>query len=235
MYSDKPEANDANQLVERYAPLVKRIAYHMLARMPASVQLDDLLQAGLIGLLEASRKYETGKGASFETFAGIRIRGSMIDEVRKGDWSPRSVHRKARQVTEAIKMVEGREGRDASDLEVAQQMGVSRDEYHAILQDTSSSRLFSLEELQQSDDGGSHDYAGTAENPSEEVTREHFAAALTEKIKGLSEREQLALSLYYEEELNLKEIGLILEVSESRVSQILSQATKRLRSRLTEW
>jgi len=235
MYSDKPEVSDANQLVERYAPLVKRIAYHMLARMPASVQLDDLLQAGLIGLLEASRKYETGKGASFETFAGIRIRGSMIDEVRKGDWSPRSVHRKARQVTEAIKIVEDREGRDASDFEVAQQMGVSRDEYHAILQDTSSSRLFSLEELQQSDDGGSHDYAGTAENPSEEVVREHFAAALTEKIKGLSEREQLALSLYYEDELNLKEIGLILEVSESRVSQILSQTTKRLRSRLTEW
>src|SRR5690606_20326285 len=118
MYSQTHARDAQHQLIERYAPLVKRIAYHMLARLPASVQVDDLMQAGMIGLLEASKKYDAGKGASFETFAGIRIRGSMLDEVRKGDWAPRSVHRNSRMVSEAIRKVEARTGRDAKDQEV---------------------------------------------------------------------------------------------------------------------
>jgi RNA polymerase sigma factor for flagellar operon FliA len=235
MYSDTAGSDQGNRLVEQHAPLVKRIAHHLLARMPASVQVDDLIQAGLIGLLEASRNYDPSRGASFETFAGIRIRGAMIDEVRKGDWSPRSVHRNARRVTDAIKKVEDRENRDASDVEVAAEMGVPLDEYHAILKDTSSSKLFSLDEIMEEDSSRHPGQSSSSEDPLSMVAGQRFKEALAEQIAGLPEREKLALALYYDEELNLKEIGLILEVSESRVSQILSQASKRLRARLDDW
>src|SRR5690554_2189698 len=143
--------NSDRALVEQHAPLVKRIAHHLLMRMPASVQLDDLVQSGMIGLLEAARKYDVSKGASFETYAGIRIRGAMLDEVRKGDWAPRSVHRKSRQVAEAVKAVEARTGTDARDHEVAEELGMDLPTYYAILQDASGSRLFSFDDLS---DGG---------------------------------------------------------------------------------
>src|SRR5690554_6319173 len=148
MYAHASGAASAqDQLVQDFAPLVKRIAYHMLARLPASVQVEDLIQAGMIGLLEASRKFDHGKGASFETYAGIRIRGSMLDDVRKGDWAPRSVHRNTRLVSSATRAVEARGGRDAKDHEVAAELDMSLEEYHAILGDTAGSRLFSFDEL----------------------------------------------------------------------------------------
>src|SRR5476649_968517 len=119
----KKSARDSQyELIERYAPLVKRIAYHLLARLPASVQVEDLIQAGMIGLLEVSTKYDSSKGASFETYAGIRIRGAMLDEVRKGDWAPRSVHRNTRMVSDAIRSIEAKTGRDAKDHEVADEL-----------------------------------------------------------------------------------------------------------------
>src|SRR5690554_4972276 len=137
----------ANRIqVEDFAPLVKRIAYHMMARMPACVQVDDLIQAGMIGLLEAAQKYDASRGASFETYAGIRIRGAIVDEMRRGDWAPRSVHRNARRVAQAMAVVEARTGRDAQDAEVAQELGVELEEYFAMLRDASASRLFSYEE-----------------------------------------------------------------------------------------
>ena len=125
------EATDENltAVVERYAPLVKRIAHHLLLRMPASVQIDDLIQSGMIGLLEAAKKYDVSKGASFETYAGIRIRGSMLDEVRKGDWAPRSVHRKSRKVAEAIKAIEARTGKDAKDQDIATELEIDLNAY----------------------------------------------------------------------------------------------------------
>ncbi|MGA0447558.1 MAG: sigma-70 family RNA polymerase sigma factor, partial [Pseudohongiellaceae bacterium] len=127
------EAQEENltEVVDRYSPLVKRIAHHLLLRMPASVQIDDLIQSGMIGLLEAAKKYDVSKGASFETYAGIRIRGSMLDEVRKGDWAPRSVHRKSRKVAEAIKAIEARTGKDAKDVEVAKEMDIDLNAYYA--------------------------------------------------------------------------------------------------------
>ena len=149
MYSKAQAQDSQHQLIERYAPLVKRIAYHLLARLPASVQVEDLMQAGMIGLLEASKKYDASKGASFETFAGIRIRGSMLDEVRKGDWAPRSVHRNSRMVSEAIRRVEARTGRDAKDQEVAAELQLSLEDYYGILGDTLGSRLFSFDDLLQ--------------------------------------------------------------------------------------
>jgi len=223
--------------VEDYAPLVKRIAQHMMVRMPACVQLDDLIQAGMIGLLEAAQKYDAGRGASFETYAGIRIRGAMVDEMRRGDWAPRSVHRNARRVSEAIQQVEGRTGRDAQDAEVAQELGVSLDDYFAILRDSSSSRLFSYEETYGDSDSGRQALGASSDhaNPLEGIQRSALKQSLAQAITQLPEREKMVLALYYDQELNLKEIGQVLGVSESRVSQIHSQAALRLRSRLVDW
>lgn len=208
-----------------------------MARLPASVQVDDLIQAGMIGLLEAAGKYETGRGATFETYAGIRIRGSMMDEVRKGDWVPRSVHRNARRIAEAIREVERRTGSDASDEEVAAELDMSLDEYFACLKDSNAGKLFSLEELTENEEGVGHEFESgvVTDRPSDAVSAQAFKQALANEIDSLPEREKLVLSLYYEEEMNLKEIGLILDVSESRVSQIHSQATMRLKSRMHEW
>lgn len=225
-------------IVEDYAPLVKRIAQHMMVRMPASVQLDDLIQAGMIGLLEAAQKYDASQGASFETYAGIRIRGAIIDEMRRGDWVPRSVHRNSRRINEAITEVENREGRDAASQEVADVLGVTLDEYHSMSQDAMSGRLFSIEESFAEEEPYSHDNAGVSPAftpPHSQVHKDNLKRSIAEHIKNLPEREQLVLSLYYDEELNLKEIGQILGVSESRVSQIHSQAALKLRSRLQNW
>lgn len=230
------EADSQTQMIERHAPLVKRIAHHMLARLPSSIILDDLVQSGMIGLLEAARKYDASKGASFETYAGIRIRGAIIDEVRKGDWTPRSVHRNGRRITSSIKAVEARTGRDAQDVDVAEDMGVSLDEYYVLLKDSSSSRLFSFDEmLEGRDDSLGEEVSHNGPSPDDEHEDYAFQKALAAAIKTLPEREQLVLSLYYDEELNLKEIGQVLGVSESRISQIHSQAALRLRSRLASW
>lgn len=225
-------AEQQDRLVEQYAPLVKRIAYHLLGRLPSSVQVEDLMQAGMIGLLEASRKFDFGKGASFETYAGIRIRGAMLDEVRKGDWAPRSVHRTTRMVSDAMRAVEARLGRDAKDHEVAAELDMSLEEYYAILSDTAGSKLFSFDDLLEA--GAPADVQG-GEEPLSGLQDERFRAALVEAIDGLPERERLLLSLYYDEELNLKEIGAVLGVSESRVSQLHSQCAARLRAKLTNW
>lgn len=224
----------SDELVRQHAPLVKRIAHHLIARLPPSVQLDDLIQAGMLGLLEAAGKYDPSKGASFETYAGIRIRGAMVDEMRRGDWVPRSVHRDARRISEAIHLIETRTGRDASDADVARELGVSLEDYHASLRDAAGGRLFSIDEL-----GDTLDRVGgeslAIDSPGQGVERERFLTRLAEAIQQLPERERLVLALYYDEELNLKEIGQILEISESRVSQIHSQAALRLRARLGGW
>lgn len=233
-YSAMQEHN-CNELVTQHAPLVKRIAYHLMNRLPPNVQADDLIQAGMIGLLEASRNYDPSQGASFETYAGIRIRGSMLDEIRRSDWTPRSVHRKARVVAEAMRTIENEHGRDARDVEVAEELGMTLKEYHAILQDASGCRIFSLDELTAVGDVMRGEAGGVHAGPYEGLQKDAFKEALAQEIAGLPERERLVMALYYDEELNLREIGQILGVSESRVCQIHSQAALRLRSRLEEW
>jgi RNA polymerase sigma factor for flagellar operon FliA len=223
------------QMVERHAPLVKRIAYHLLARLPASVQADDLIQAGMIGLIEAAKNFDGSKGASFETFAGIRIRGAMLDDIRRGDWTPRSVHRNARLIADTIAELEAQLGRDVRDFEVAEKLAISLDEYHHMLSDVSSGRIIGIEDL-----GISEDVLVTADDVEhdqlyQEQANEAFNSALVKHISSLPEREALVLSLYYNDELNLKEIGAVLDVSESRVSQIHSQALVRLKSRMQAW
>ena len=227
--------SDKNHLLQEHAPLVKRLAHQMKAKLPHSVEVDDLVQAGMIGLLEASRKYDAGKGASFETYAGIRIRGAMLDEVRKGDWAPRSVHRNTRMVTDAIRAVEARTGRDAKDSEVAAELKLSLDEYYGILGDTMGSRLFSFDDLMEGGEHGLEESGSHELEPGRGLEDERFRKALADAIANLPERERLVLSLYYDEELNLKEIGEVLGVSESRVCQLHSQCAARLRARLAEW
>ncbi|MEX2482648.1 MAG: RNA polymerase sigma factor FliA [Gammaproteobacteria bacterium] len=226
---------DQNQLVDEYAPLVKRIAYHLMSRLPPSVQVDDLIQSGMIGLLEAARNYDPSQGASFETYAGIRIRGSMLDEIRKGDWAPRSLHRKVRAISKAVADIEARYARDARDVEVAKEVGMSLDEYYGTLQDASGYRVFSFEDLPAGEEGMSESLSDKIPEPAAQVENDLFKAALAEAIAGLPERERLVMSLYYKEELNLRETGEVLGVSESRVCQIHSQALIRLKSRMAEW
>ncbi|WP_027848001.1 RNA polymerase sigma factor FliA [Marinospirillum minutulum] len=234
LYSRNQQLADA-RLLEKHSLLVRKIGYHLLGRLPATVELDDLLQAGSMGLIEASRNFDAEKGASFETFASIRIRGAMLDEVRRQDWVPRSVHKNSRRVTEAVRTIEGRTGRDAQDHEIAEEMGVSLKEYNQYLADTAGSRLFSFEEINSQEDSAYEVPDQNAEEPYAEVQESRFQESLADAISALPEREQMVLSLYYNEELNLKEIGAILNVSESRVSQILSQAAARLRGRLADW
>lgn len=232
MYS-ATQPGTQEELITRHAPLVKRIAYHLMTRLPPSVQVDDLIQAGMIGLLEAARNYDASQGASFETYAGIRIRGAMLDEVRRTDWAPRSVHRKARMIAEAVRDIENRVGRHAQDHEVAAALGLSLRDYHQVLQDASGYSLLSLDALAEDDEYGSHEVRDTGETPLESLQKTAFQATLAAAIQNLPERERLVLALYYEEELNLREIGDVLEVSESRVSQIHTQAMLRLRGRLS--
>ena len=229
------DVKTTNELVVLHEPLVKRIAYHLMSRLPASVQADDLVQAGMIGLIEASRKFDPEQGASFETYAGIRIRGAMLDEIRRTDWTPRSVHRKAREVAEAVRKIENEKGRDARDVEVAKVMGLELNDYHKILQDATGCRIFSYE-----DPGtlGEENFAQQARQPNqplENLQKSDFKVGLADAIKGLPERERLVMALYYDEELNLREIGDILGVSESRVYQIHGQALIRLRARMSDW
>lgn len=220
--------------VEAYAPLVKRIAWHLKGRLPDHVPVEDLIQVGMIGLLDALRHYEEGHGASFETYAGIRIRGAMLDELRRNDWTPRSVHRKARGLSDAMRRVENREGRAASDSELARELGINVSQYHEMLQDASGQRLVSFEEMGLEDESALERIADSGPGVVELLEDGEQRELLAEAISELPQREQLVMALYYDEELNLKEIGKVLGVTESRICQIHSQALLRLRAILRE-
>ena len=189
----------------------------------------------MVGLLEAAGNFDASRGASFETYAGIRIRGSMLDDIRKHDWTPRSVHHKYRQVAEAMKSIENETGCAASSEDIAERMGVSMDEYHKIVADSACSRLFSFEETLDEPTLQRKSPSSDSPLPDQELYREQFSAQLAGSIEQLPERERLVLSLYYERELNLKEIGEVLDVSESRVCQIHGQAVLRLRVAAKRW
>jgi len=220
---------NADELVRTHADLVRRIAYHLCARLPSSVDIDDLVQAGMIGLLEAAGQFQDGKGASFETYAGIRIRGAMLDSLRHLDWTPRSVHRRARELSQVIQQIERETGSEATPVAIAARMGIAIEEYHRIVQDAASCHLASLEDME------GIDPADEQLDPLRVVADGRFREALAEAINGLPEREKLVMSLYYQDEMNLKEIGMVLGVTESRVSQLHGQAVSRLKARLSGW
>ena len=234
-YADSQRAN-LDQLVDKHLELVKRIAYHLSARLPASVLVDDLIQAGLIGLMDAASHYDPTQGASFETYATIRIRGSMLDELRRNDWAPKSVHRRTRDMLAAVNKVESQTGRDARPEEIAQKMGISLEEYHQLVLETNNCRVLNFTDVSYEDQDFSDSVADVSiQGPLGGIQREEFRQYLAEAISTLPQREQLIVTLYYDEELNLKEIGCVLGVSESRVSQLMSQAHARLRENMAEF
>ncbi|WP_297572460.1 RNA polymerase sigma factor FliA [uncultured Deefgea sp.] len=223
--------------VEKHAPLVRKIAYHMMSRLPASVDVDDLIQVGLIGLMEAARNFDPEAGVQFETFASQRIRGAMLDELRNADWLPRQARRNMREIERATVQLEQVLGRAALESEIAQKMNLPLSEYQDMLGDARGHQLLHYEDFEQDGENDQLDQyaADTHQNPAQVLTDAHFRAQLIAGIGLLPEREKLLMALYYDEELNLKEIGAVLGVSESRVCQLHSQAIARLRGKLKDW
>lgn len=226
------DADEQERLVADHLELVKRIAYHLIARLPAHTEIEDLMQAGMMGLLEAARNYDESRGASFSTFAGFRIRGAMLDEVRRHDWTPRSVHRKQREVSGAIRELEADLGRPPKAAEIADRLGIALDDYHKILSDSASCSLFSLSD--EVDETRPMRLLASDEDadPDRLCSEQQFREEILSAIERLPEKERLVLSLYYERELNLKEIGEVLGVTESRVCQIHGQALARVRAQV---
>lgn len=230
-YQDAKKSSD-HELIQKYGILVKRIARHLLARLPPIVQEDDLVQSGMIGLLEAAKNFDSSKGASFQTYAGIRIKGSMLDEIRKGDWAPRSVHRNTRMIAQAIKDIENMTGRDAKDHEVAERLDIPIDRYHQMLQDSKGARIFGFEDVGLNQECFAKSILENRNEPAHKIENICLKSHLKSELETLPEKERLVLALYYQEELNLREVGEVIGVSESRVSQIHSQAMLRLHARL---
>jgi RNA polymerase sigma factor for flagellar operon FliA len=226
---DSVAAQDAQALLREHLPLVQRIAQRLAARLPASVEIDDLLQVGLIGLLRARESWDPSQGASFATYAGIRIKGAMLDEIRCHDWVPRSVQGQFRRVAEAIERADARLGRPAQDAEIAAELDLGLEDYQRLAGELACARMVPIE------DNAEAAQATTAGDPLETLGAAGSRDALVGAIEQLPERERLMMSLYYADDLNLREIGEILGVSESRVSQIHGQALARLRSRLDAW
>ena len=220
--------------VDEFAPLVKRIAYHMMAKLPASVQVDDLIQAGMIGLLDAINRYEGSYGRQFESYAAQRIRGSILDELRDADWLPRSIRKKMRQIEAAVNMLEQRNGCAPSEQDLAEELKISLDEYHSTLQSARGAQLIYYEDFQQDDEDPFLDRLFIDEdgNPLNTLVDESLRTLLVQAIENLPPREKMVMGMHYEQEMNLREIGEVLGVSESRVCQLHTQAIARLRSRL---
>ena len=220
--------------LEEFTPLVKRIAYHMMAKLPASVQVDDLIQAGMIGLLDAITRYEGSYGRQFESYAAQRIRGSILDELRDADWLPRSIRKKMRQIEVAVSKLEQLNGCAPSEQELADELQISLDEYHSTLQSARGAQLIYYEDFQQDDEEPFLDrlLVDDGSNPLDKLVYESLRKSLVDAIENLPPREKLVMGMHYEQEMNLREIGEVLGVSESRVCQLHTQAIARLRSRL---
>jgi RNA polymerase sigma factor for flagellar operon FliA len=232
-----PKGRSTKTQLEDHIDLVKKIAYQLKSKLPRNIEEDDLIQAGMIGLLDALNRYEDTQQAQFETYASLRIRGAMLDELRNMDWLPRSVRENMRKIENAILDLQKKLTRNPTETEIANALNLSIQDYHKFLADNSGHQLLYLEDFvtNENDDSYLDRYqTDKNDNPLESLLELGFRDALAKAIDELPERERLMMALYYEQELNLKEIGAVLDVSESRVSQIHSQAISRLRTLLKE-
>ncbi|MBP3710676.1 MAG: RNA polymerase sigma factor WhiG [Treponema sp.] len=228
-----------DKFIRQYMPLVKYVAGKISVGMPGSVEFDDLVGFGQFGLLDAIEKYDTAKNVKFKTYAVTRIRGAIFDELRQIDWVPRSVRQKSREIEDAINVLEARLGRTASDAEIAESLGMSEDDYHRTIMKVSGTSVLSLNDVwHNGDDSASMSIGDSIESPSSMnpdaiVEREEIKKVIAEAINELPEKEKMVIVLYYHEDLTFKEIGQVLNVSESRISQLHTKANLRLRAKLT--
>lgn len=238
-------SSSEDRIVGQYAPLVRRLALQLVAKLPASVELDDLMQAGMMGLLDAVRRYQQTAEAQFETYAVTRIRGSMLDELRSQDWLPRSVRSKTKNIEQAIHQLNHRLLRQATELEIAQELDMTLPEYQELLEEARGVQIIHYEDLARNSDDTAHpldrahsqnanDEQSRWANPLNQLVSQGLRKALIAAIKILPEREQLLLSLQFEQDLNQKEIGAVMGITEGRVSQLRSQAVARIRATLAQ-
>ena len=235
MYTAKGQL-DRNALIKQYQPLVRRLAHHMMAKLPPSVEVDDLIQVGLMGLADALTRYEASQGVQFETFATQRIRGAMLDELRENDWMSRGSRKSQKDIETAMRKVEHRLGRIPKESEIAAEMGISLAEYQTLLGKVRGTQLVYLEDMSRhnEDDDTYLDrhVADSDADPLNMLRDQKLREALVAAIKLLPEREQYIMSMYYEQDMNLKEIAAVLDVTESRICQLHSQSIARLRAKM---
>jgi RNA polymerase sigma factor for flagellar operon FliA len=228
---------DVEQRITEFAPLVRRMAHHLAAKLPSSVDVDDIIQAGLIGLMDAASRFEASQGNQFETYASQRIRGAMLDELRQNDWLPRSIRKAFRQIEVAISKLEQQLGHAPGEREIAAELGISLADYQVMLREARGYQLFHIEDFETESESGLFDRLcpDNGGNPLDKVQDSKFRAALVKAIEALPEREMQLMGMYYEQEMNFKEIAEVFKVSESRICQLHSQAVARLRARLKDW
>lgn len=231
----KKSTND--DVIRQYLPLVKRIAYHMMARLPASVEVDDLIQVGLIGLMDAVSRFDGSQGAQFESYATQRIRGAMLDDLRDADWLPRHIRQKSRQIESAINKLAQRHRRPPTELEISAEMGISLADYQSMLGDVKGNQLLYYEDFsdEESSDFLERYLVDDVSDPLSLLEDDGFRKGLIQAIEDLPEREKNLMGMYYEQDMNLKEIGAVMGVSESRICQLHSQAVARLRAKMKPW
>jgi RNA polymerase sigma factor for flagellar operon FliA len=238
VYNARGTLERQNDCAKQYAPLVRRIAHQMIARLPANVELDDMIQAGMIGLMDAVNRFEETHGTPFEVYAASRIRGSMLDELRAGDWLPRSARKSQRDIENAIHRLEQRLKRAPAEAEIAREMGLEVGHYQETLNEARGAQLVYFDDLGGGDDDDDYlerHVAVDGADPSDILRDKRFRGALVGAIEELPERERQLMSMYYEQDMNLREIGSVMGVTESRVCQLHSQAVARLRSKLKNW
>ena len=237
MYTAKGHL-DRDALIRQYSPLVRRLAHHMMVKLPASVQVDDLIQVGLIGLTDALTRYEAAQGVQFETFATQRIRGAMIDELRENDWMSRGSRKSQKEIEAALRRLEHRLGRSPVESEIAAEMNMNLVDYQTLLGKVQGTQLVYLEDMSGGEDGNDHfldrHCSDSEADPMAVLRDSRLRESLVSAIKTLPEREQYIMSMYYENDMNLKEIALVLGVTESRVCQLHSQSIARLRAKMRD-
>jgi RNA polymerase sigma factor for flagellar operon FliA len=237
MYTAKGRL-DPGALLKQYSPLVRRLAHQMIAKLPANVEIDDLIQVGMIGLNDALCRFDPAQGVQFETFATQRIRGAMLDELRGSDWMSRGDRKHQRTIETAVHKLEQKLGRAPTESEIAAEMGMKLTEYQELLGKVRGTQLVYLEDM--SGDDGDEDFldrhmVDADANPLGRLSDRKMREALVAAIENLPQREQYVMSMYYEHDMNLKEIAAVLGVTESRVCQLHSQSIARLRTRMREW